>query len=193
VRRLLLILIVAAVAVLGGRVSVDAIDGSTGGSGGADAGDGAGAVLSGRVTEVVDGDTLHVRTGGRDETVRVLGIDTPESHRPNTPVECGAGAATRAMRRRALDHSGRGVRVRLVTDPSQDRRDRYDRLLAYVERRSDGADLGRGQVRDGWADVYVFEDRPFRRVAAYRSAARRARDERLGVNRRCGGDFHRPQ
>jgi micrococcal nuclease len=190
VRRPLLLLIVAAVVVLGGRVSVDAIDGSSGDGGAADA---AGAVMSGRVTEVVDGDTLHVQTGGRDETVRVLGIDTPETHRPDTPVECGAEAATRAMRRRALNGSGRGVRVRLVTDPSQDRRDRYDRLLAYVERRSDGADLGRGQVRDGWADVYVFEHHPFRRVATYRAAARRARDERLGVDKSCGGDFHRPQ
>ena len=91
------------------------------------------------------------------------------------------------MRRRV--HPGQAVR--LVFDATQDRRDRYGRLLAYVERH--GSDLGRAQVRDGWADVYVYDDVPFARLAAYRAAARRARDERLGVNRLCGGDFHRPQ
>jgi micrococcal nuclease len=97
------------------------------------------------------------------------------------------------MRHRALTRHGRGRTVRLISDPTQDRRDRYDRLLAYVELADTGTDLGRAQVRDGWADVYVYDDVPFQRVAAYRAAARRARDERRGVNVRCGGDFHRPQ
>jgi micrococcal nuclease len=194
VPRSLLILVVVAVAVLGGRVSIDAIDGLGESDGSTSRSAPVGAVLSARVSRVVDGDTLHVRTDdGDDETVRVLGIDTPEVHRPDTPVECGARAASAAMRRRALSGSGRGRAVRLVTDPSQDRRDRYGRLLAYVERADTGADLGRGQVRDGWAEVYVFEHHPFRRVKAYRRAARVARAAGAGVYGRCGGDFHRPQ
>jgi micrococcal nuclease len=145
--------------------------------------------LHGRVIRVVDGDTIHVRTGGRDETVRLIGIDTPETHRPGTPVECGGPQASAAMGRRARS----GTRVTLVTDPSQDRRDRYGRLLAYVDRDRDGADLGRQMVRGGFADVYVYEDRPFKRLKAYRAAARKARDEHAGVYGTCGGDFHRPQ
>jgi endonuclease YncB( thermonuclease family) len=82
--------------------------------------------------------------------------------------------------------------VRLVSDPTQDERDRFGRLLAYVELR-DGTDLGRSQVRHGWAEVFVFDDDPFRRVGGYRRAARRARADGRGVWGACGGDFHRAQ
>jgi micrococcal nuclease len=138
----------------------------------------------GTVTRVVDGDTLHVRVHGQDETVRLLGIDTPELHRPGTPVECGARAAARAMEALAD-----GARVKLYADPSQDRRDRYGRLLAYAVT-TGGVDLGEAMVRRGWAKVYVYEEHPFQRVARYRAAAAAARAARRGVDARCGGDFH---
>lgn len=137
----------------------------------------------GQVTRVVDGDTIHVRVAGADETVRLLGIDTPELHRPGTPVECGARAAARTLTRLA-----EGRRVSLVTDPTQDERDRYGRLLAYAVTRG-GVDLGEAVVRRGWAEVYVF-DRPFRRVGRYRAAAEAAQRAGRGVARACGGDFH---
>jgi micrococcal nuclease len=131
----------------------------------------------GRVTRVVDGDTLHVRVDGRDETVRLIGIDTPELHKPGTPVECGARAATRAMEQLAD-----GQRVELVSDPSQDDRDRYGRLLAYVDTTRADADLGEAMLRRGWAEVYVF-DRPFERLGRYREAA--AAGAARGVAARC--------
>ena len=137
-----------------------------------------------RLVRVVDGDTVLVRLRGREERVRVIGIDTPESVKPGTPPECGSKAAGRALRRRT------GRTVVLVSDPTQDARDRYDRLLRYVQTPG-GTDLGRAQVRAGWADVYVFDGRPFKRVGAYRRAQRRAQRERAGVFGRCGGDFHR--
>jgi micrococcal nuclease len=184
VRRAVLLLCLVVIAALGGRVSVGAIDQPAQ----PPRARSAASRMHGRIADVVDGDTLKVRTGGRRETVRLIGIDTPETHRPNTPVECGGPQATDAMTRRARP----GTQVTLVTDPTQDRRDRYGRLLAYVDR-ADGVDLGRAQVRDGWADVYVYEDRAFKRLAAYRAAARKARDAHQGANGACGGDFHRPQ
>ena len=180
-RPLVVVCLLAAAAVLGGRASLNGLPSVLGGS------DPGGGSRSGRIVRAVDGDTLLVRVAGRAERVRLIGIDTPESVRPGTPVECGAKAAAGAMRRLALQ----GRRVRLVFDATQDRRDRYDRLLAYVETRG-GTDLGRHQVRAGWADVYVYEGRPFARVASYRAAARRARREQRGVDGACGGDFHRP-
>ena len=78
-----------------------------------------------------------------------------------------------------------GDRVTLIRDPTQDNRDAFDRLLRYVERGD--RDIGRRQVRKGWAKVFVFE-----RVGKYRKAESRARADDRGVWDRCGGDFHQP-
>ncbi len=128
----------------------------------------------GQVTRIIDGDTLVVRVGASEETVRVLGIDTPEA----SPPECGNRAATRALTLLAA-----GRQVRLIGDRSQARRDRYDRLLAYVET-GDGVDVGEEVVRQGWARVYVF-DRPFARVGRYRAAAAAARAAGRGLSAAC--------
>ena len=133
-----------------------------------------------QLERVVDGDTLVGTIGDREERVRLIGIDTPESVKPDAPVECGGKAASRAMERRVAGHRA----VRLMTDPTQDRRDGFGRLLRYVELPG-GTDLGKAQVRDGWAEVYVYDDVPFRRVDAYRAAERRAADEGRGVHGRC--------
>ncbi|MEA2251528.1 MAG: micrococcal nuclease [Solirubrobacteraceae bacterium] len=97
-----------------------------------------------RVVRVVDGDTIRVRLGGREERVRYIGIDTPESVKPGTPVQC---YAKRAARANATMVAGR--RVRLVGDAEA--RDRYGRLLAYVYRVPDGAFVNAALVRDGYA------------------------------------------
>jgi micrococcal nuclease len=102
--------------------------------------------LGGRVTRVVDGDTVHVRLGGREETVRYIGIDTPESVKPGTPVQCYAEAAS-ARNRRLV--AGRDVTLR--TDAES--RDRYGRLLAYVYRRGDGLFVNAELVREGFATI----------------------------------------
>ncbi len=144
--------------------------------------------IKARIDHVVDGDTVRVRARHarrRYYDVRLIGIDTPEKYGGR---ECGSAGASRSMRMLARV----GLRVTLVTDPSQDSFDRYGRLLAYLVRRRDGRDLGRAQISRGWAKVYVFE-RPFRRVRGYRRAAHRAHRAGRGVWGRCGGDFHHPQ
>ncbi len=137
-----------------------------------------------RVIAVVDGDTIKVRLadGGR-ETVRLVGIDTPESRRPNTPVECGAKQAGAALNRLVARRD-----VTLVRDPTQDARDRYGRTLAYVDVGS--RDAGEEMVRGGWAMPYVYEV-PFERLGAYRAAESAAKRARAGVHGACASDFHR--
>ncbi|HWT91025.1 MAG TPA: thermonuclease family protein [Solirubrobacterales bacterium] len=77
------------------------------------------------VTRVVDGDTVEVWLGGREEDVRYIGVDTPETVKPGAPVDCFGPQAS------AFNHHlVEGRRVRLVFDA--ERRDVYDRLLAYV-------------------------------------------------------------
>jgi micrococcal nuclease len=142
------------------------------------------APLRGRVTRVIDGDTIKVRVRNRTETVRLIGLDAPETHRPGTPVECGGRASTRALRRIA-----EGRTARLVADATQDRRDRYGRLLAYADISS--VDVGEQLLRTGWAGVYVYGRTPFARVGRYAAAVRAARAAGRGLWRSCGGDPHR--
>ena len=162
-------------------------------AGGGSGGGGGNAVpqasrLKARVIEAVDGDTLKVRLrrNHRVIDVRLIGIDTPETRRPGTPIECGGPQASRSMHRLADRR-----RVTLVTDPSQDRIDRYGRLLAYAIRRG-GLDLNLAQLRRGWAEVYVYRHNPFRRLRAYRRAQRQAQAAGAASGGCCGGDFHTP-
>ncbi|MDA0169140.1 thermonuclease family protein [Solirubrobacter taibaiensis] len=138
----------------------------------------------GRVVTVIDGDTIKVEVDGRADTVRLVGIDTPESRRPETPVECGSKKAATALRHLVLDRD-----VVLLSDPTQDAVDKYGRALAYVE--VDGRDAGEAMVASGWAKAYVYGGVEFSRVAAYRAAQAAAANRRAGVHGSCGGDFHR--
>ena len=162
--------------------------------------------INARITEVVDGDTVKVRASGakhKDYTVRLIGIDTPETKRPGVPVECGGREASSNMYRLAfrtardsdsdglLDEGSDGRRVVLRTDPTQDSFDRYGRLLAYATTRA-GVSLQERQLRAGWAMVYVYDHTPFQQVRAFRHAQRGARRAGRGVWGACDGDFHRP-
>ena len=77
------------------------------------------------VTRVVDGDTIEVRLDSKTEDVRLIGVDTPETVKPDTPVQCFGERASHFTKRRLT-----GRRVRLVF--GVERRDVYGRLLAYV-------------------------------------------------------------
>lgn len=131
-----------------------------------------------RIVRVSDGDTVVARLSrnGLEVKVRLLGIDTPEVF---GGVECGGRAASRTTKHLLP----RGTRVTLVSDPTQDLRDRYGRLLRYVMKGS--TDIDQRLVRRGHARVYVYDDDPFRRVKAYRAAARKARAAGLGLWGSC--------
>ncbi len=146
----------------------------------------AGAGIDARVQRVVDGDTLKVRLrDGRRKTVRLIGIDTPETVRPGSPVECGGPEASALMRRLVLDGEGRatrGRRVVLVRDPSQDAQDRYGRTLAYVD--AAGRDVGLKIVTAGWAQAVAFDGR-YERQSEYDAAEATARERGRGMWRSC--------
>ena len=124
-----------------------------GGGGSGDGGEGgstpAGHAVSARVVRVIDGDTIEVSISGQNEDVRYIGVDTPETVKPDTPVQC-YGPQASAENHRLVD----GRTVRLVFD--RERRDVYGRLLAYVYTRARGA-AGKSRfvnaalVRDGYA------------------------------------------
>jgi micrococcal nuclease len=147
------------------------------------AGKPSGAAPNGAATidRVVDGDTLVVRVSGRRERVRLIGMDTPESVKPNTPVQCFAVAASN--RTKALLPAG--TPVRLVGDVEQ--RDRYKRLLAYVYRVRDNLFVNLTLVREGYAVPYTFPPN-VAHTDEFVAAARDARDAGHGLWSACGPD-----
>ncbi|MEK6252488.1 MAG: thermonuclease family protein [Actinomycetota bacterium] len=82
-------------------------------------------VVRAYVTRVIDGDTIEVSVDDHTDEVRYIGIDTPETVKPGTPVQC-FGPQASAFNHRLVE----GRAVRLVFDG--ERRDVYGRLLAYV-------------------------------------------------------------
>jgi micrococcal nuclease len=100
-------------------------DAPTGGSEPASPGPGEAHGIVVQVVDVVDGDTIEVLLGGTEEDVRYIGVDTPESVKPDSPVECFGPQASDFN-----EGLVGGEEVRLVFDA--ERRDDYGRLLAYV-------------------------------------------------------------
>jgi micrococcal nuclease len=132
--------------------------------------------LEGIVVRVVDGDTVHVRIGDRTETVRYIGIDTPELHHPRRGEEPG-GRAALAMNRRLVEER----RVRLDLDVQI--RDRYGRLLAYVYR--DGLFVNAALVERGYARTLTIPPN-VAHAEEFTRLARDAREAGRGLWGACG-------
>jgi len=132
------------------------------------------------VVRVVDGDTVVVEVGGVEENVRLIGIDTPESVARDRPNECFGVEASQ----RLAELLPPGTVVRLTRDVEP--RDVYDRLLAYVQRRTDGLFVNAAQVTDGYA---VAKDYPPNTTyrADFERSERAARAAGLGLWPACGG------
>ena len=102
------------------------------------------------VERVVDGDTISVMIGDRLETVRLIGIDTPESVAPTRPVQCFGKEAS--LHLEAMLPAG--TEITLVRDVEA--RDAYDRLLGYVVRSGDGLFVNLELVAAGYAAVLNY-------------------------------------
>jgi micrococcal nuclease len=132
------------------------------------------------VVRVVDGDTVLVEVGGAEETVRLIGIDTPETVHPDQPEECfGAEASARLA---ALLPPGSAVRLTRDVEP----RDVYDRLLAYVEGGGEGRLVNLSLVAEGYAVARDYPPNTAHRDD-FDAAQRAARDGGLGLWSACGG------
>jgi micrococcal nuclease len=164
-------------------------DGGDGGTGGAGALHGADttASVTVTVTRVVDGDTLKVEyDNGTADTVRLLGVDTPEVHTDNTPDEFEGVPETEAGRsclgrwgERASSYAKEtltGEEVTLYFDANEGRRGYYDRLLSYVVH--DGSNVNYGLVSGGYARVY---DSQFTAREAFYDAESTAQNQGEGL------------
>ena len=134
------------------------------------------------VTRVVDGDTVMVRIGTATESVRLIGIDTPESVKPGTPVQCFAIEASN----RTKTLLPKGTDVRLEGDVEQ--RDQYHRILAYLYRLDDDLFVNDALVKEGFAVPYTFPPN-VAHTAEFVASAAAARRSGLGLWARCGDDI----
>jgi micrococcal nuclease len=125
------------------------------------------AAAMAQVIRVVDGDTVEVELEGHEEDVRYIGVDTPETVKPDTPVQC-FGPQASAFNHRLVE----GRRVRLVF--GEERRDVYGRLLAYVY--LDGRSVNAELLRRGLARTLTIppNDRFAERFERLEMAAARA-------------------
>ncbi|MEJ9150671.1 thermonuclease family protein [Bacillus sp. FSL W8-0223] len=123
--------------------------------------------------ETVDGDTIKVNYKGKEETVRYLLVDTPESKKPGTCVQPYAKAA--AERNRELVNSGN---LYLEFDKGSER-DKYGRLLAYVF--VDGKSVQEELLKEGYARVAYIYDPPYKYLSTYENDEKAAQNKHLNI------------
>ncbi|MEB3329849.1 MAG: thermonuclease family protein, partial [Candidatus Sericytochromatia bacterium] len=132
------------------------------------------------VTRVVDGDTVHVTTDAGAVTLRLIGVDTPETVHPTQPVGC-YGPEASAYTKATLA----GQRVWLESDATQDRLDRYGRRLVYVWLQ-DGTLFNEALIATGHATEYTYS-RAYVHQARFRTAQAAARAAGRGLWGACTG------
>lgn len=132
------------------------------------------------VEYIVDGDTIDVIIDGREERVRLIGIDTPETKKPNSPVEC-YGPEASAFIERLLPV---GTDVHIERDIVG--RDDYGRLLGYVYRVDDEVFVNGEIVRQGYAQPLSIAPNTVH-AELFVDAARAAERDDLGLWAACSG------
>jgi len=140
------------------------------------------------ITKVVDGDTIVVNMNGKNETIRLIGLDTPETVDPQSslrsrsyyggvgqaPVQCFGEEASKKAKE-VLD----GKSVRIEMDASQGERDKYGRLLAYVFL-EDGTLFNQLMIAQGFGHEYTY-NLPYKYQEEFKEAEKLAREEKKGL------------
>lgn len=135
------------------------------------------------VTSVVDGDTIKVNINGTVETLRLIGMDTPETVDPRKPVQCFGKEASNKAKELLV-----GTKVRLEKDPTQGEFDKYGRTLAYVYR-EDGLFYNKYMIEQGYAHEYTYNT-PYKYQAEFKAAQKSAQEYLRGLwsPGTCNGD-----
>jgi endonuclease YncB( thermonuclease family) len=129
------------------------------------------------VTRFIDGDTIAVDMNGKTETVRMIGIDTPETHKPNAAVQCYGPAASAYIKNLVGTNN-----VRLQADEKSTNRDRYERLLRYVYL-PDGKLVALELIKNGYG--FAYTQFPFTKSDEFVAAQDQARTQVKGLWTNC--------
>jgi endonuclease YncB( thermonuclease family) len=135
------------------------------------------------VTQSNDGDTITVDMAGREEKIRFIGVDTPETEDPRKPVQCFGRAASEFTRSLIGDNP-----VRLEADPLNTNRDRYNRLLRYVYL-PDGTFVNAEIIKQGYGFAYLSF--PFEQKEAFAQYQKDAREQNSGLWASCNPETNK--
>lgn len=130
-----------------------------------------------QIDHFVDGDTIAVKMNGKTESVRMIGVDTPETHKPNSPVQCYGPAAAAYTKNLIGDQ-----KVRLEADPTNQNRDRYNRLLRYVYL-PDNRLVNQELVSNGYG--FAYTSFPFTKKDAFVASEQQAKEAAKGLWSNC--------
>ena len=132
------------------------------------------------IDDVIDGDTVDVIITGREERVRLIGIDTPETKKPNSPIECFGPEAT------AFTQELLPIGTPIYIERDVVNRDDFGRLLGYVYRADDGIFVNYEIMRQGFAQpLSIPPNDTFAELFA--DAARAAEADDAGLWAACSG------
>lgn len=127
-----------------------------------------------KVVKVIDGDTITVEMNSKKETVRLIGINTPETVDPRKPVECfGIEASNKA--KEILT----GKSVRLEADSIVGERDKYGRLLRYIFL-EDGTNFNKMMISEGYAYEYTYNS-SYKYQNEFKQAKKEAKEAKRGL------------
>ncbi|WP_058308061.1 thermonuclease family protein [Gracilibacillus massiliensis] len=125
-----------------------------------------------KVNRVVDGDTVSIQLNGKEETVRLLLVDTPETKHPNLPVQpYGPEASDFAVEKLA----GKSIQIEF----DGPKRDHYDRLLGYLW--VDGENFNKMLIEEGLARYAYVYDPPYKHQDELKQAEQQARQLGIGI------------
>lgn len=127
------------------------------------------------VVRVVDGDTLVVKIDRKQYKVRLIGIDAPESVKPNSPVECLGVESSQYTQ----DLLSAQENISLMFDESQGFTDKYDRLLGHVLLDA-GQNLAAEIIRGGYAYEYTY-DKAYEFQSSFKRAQLIAQQQQQGL------------
>jgi endonuclease YncB( thermonuclease family) len=127
-----------------------------------------------KVLDIVDGDTVKVEINGKTETLRLIGIDTPEIKDPRKPIECFALEASNKAKEILS-----GKSIKLEADNSQGDKDKYNRELRYILL-EDNANFNKLMISEGYAYEYTY-NKPYKFQKEFKEAQENAMKAQKGL------------
>ena len=136
---------------------------------------------NGRIVKVIDGDTVDVSMSGRTERVRLVGVDTPETKKPNTPIQCFGPEASKHINELLP------VDTPVLVQRDVEARDPYGRLLGYVYRTSDNLFVNQDLIINGFArPLSIAPNTAF--ASEFATLAQTAQNSKIGLWGECASE-----